>query len=87
MLDANDWGDIYTNINLVWHSKFEEGHSGYVKDTKGKKSGCRLAATNSPKRCCQGISVVLVRLTTCERLTHCLPKLSLITLSPPETAG
>ena len=30
---------------------------------------------------------VLVRLTTCKRLTNSLPKLSLITLSPPETAG
>ena len=29
----------------------------------------------------------LVRLTTCKRLTNSLPKLSLITLSPPETAG
>ena len=29
---------IYTNIYLVWHSKFAEGHSGYVKDTKGKKA-------------------------------------------------
>ena len=33
------------------------------------------------------ISGVLVRLTTCKRLTNSLPKLSLITLSPPETAG
>ena len=32
------------------------------------------------------ISGVLVRLTTCKRLTNSLPKLSL-TLSPPETAG
>ena len=30
---------------------------------------------------------VLVRLTTCKRLTNSLPKLSLITLPPPETAG
>ena len=33
------------------------------------------------------ISGVLVRLTTCKRLTKSLPRLSLITLSPPETAG
>ena len=33
------------------------------------------------------ISAVLVRLTTCNWLTNSLPKLSLITLSPPETAG
>ena len=33
------------------------------------------------------ISGVLVRLTTCNVLTNSLPKLSLITLSPPETAG
>ena len=30
---------------------------------------------------------VLVRLTTCKRLTSSLPKLSLIILFPPETAG
>ena len=36
---------------------------------------------------CQGIRGVLVRLTTCKRLTNSLPKLSLVTLSPPETAG
>ena len=36
---------------------------------------------------CQGISGVLVRLTTCKKLTNSLPNLSLITLSPPETAG
>ena len=35
----------------------------------------------------EGISGVLVRLTTRKRLTNSLPKLSLITLSPPETAG
>ena len=33
------------------------------------------------------VAGVLVRLTTCKRLTDSLPKLSLITLSPPETAG
>eukprot|EP00904_Undaria_pinnatifida_P004473 jgi/Undpi1/14026/HiC_scaffold_9.g03677.m1 len=33
------------------------------------------------------ISGALVRLTTCNWLTNSLPKLSLITLSPPETAG
>ena len=33
------------------------------------------------------ISGVLVRLTTCKRLTNSLPKLSLTTLFPPETAG
>ena len=33
------------------------------------------------------ISGVLVRLTTCQRLTNSLPKLSVITLFPPETAG
>ena len=33
------------------------------------------------------ISGVLVRLTTCQMLTNSLPKLSLKTLSPPETAG
>ena len=33
------------------------------------------------------ISGVLVRWTTCNWLTNGLPKLSLITLSPPETAG
>ena len=33
------------------------------------------------------LSGVLVRLTTCNWLTDSLPKLSLITLSPPETAG
>ena len=40
-------------------------------------------------RRCQGISGVLliVRLTTCKRLTNSLPKRSLITLSPHETAG
>ena len=32
-------------------------------------------------------SGVLVRLTTCKRVTDSLPQLSLITLSPPETAG
>ena len=32
-------------------------------------------------------SGVLVRSTTCERVTNSLPKLSLLTLSPPETAG
>ena len=36
---------------------------------------------------CQGISEVLVRLTTCKRSANSLPKLSLTTLSPPETAG
>ena len=37
---------------------------------------------------CQGISGVLVRLTTCKRLTNnSLPKLSLITLFPSEAAG
>ena len=30
---------------------------------------------------------VLIRLTTRKRLTNSLPKLSPITLSPPETAG
>ena len=34
-----------------------------------------------------GINGVLVRLATCKRLTNSLPKLSLITLFPPETAG
>ena len=33
------------------------------------------------------ISGALVRLTTCKRLTKSLSKLSLTTLSPPETAG
>ena len=42
-----------------------------------------LRARNSVKV----ISGVLVRLTTCKRLTNSLPKLSLITLSPPETPG
>ena len=36
--------------------------------------------------CVQGIRGVLVRLTTCKRLTNSLPKLNLITLPPPETA-
>ena len=37
---------------------------------------------------CKVISgALLVRLTTCRRLTDILPKLSLITLLPPETAG
>ena len=36
---------------------------------------------------CYGFSGVLVRLTTCKRLTNSLPKLSLITLFPPETTG
>ena len=36
---------------------------------------------------CQGISGVLVRLTTSKRLTKSLPELSLITPFPPETAG
>ena len=38
---------------------------------------------------CWGISGVLIRLTTCKRLTNnnSLPKVSLITLSPPETTG
>ena len=31
--------------------------------------------------------LLIVRLTTCKRLTKSLPKLSLITLPPPETAG
>ena len=30
---------------------------------------------------------VLARLTSCKRLTDCLPKRSLVTISPPETAG
>ena len=41
-------------------------------------------------RCCASVKVisrVLVRLTTCNWLTDSLPKVSLITLSPPETAG
>ena len=33
------------------------------------------------------VGYYLVRLTTCKRLTNSLPKLSLITLSPRETAG
>ena len=33
------------------------------------------------------MSEVLVRSTTCKRLTNSLPKLSPITLSPPQTAG
>ena len=36
---------------------------------------------------CQGISGVLVRLTTCKSVTNSLPKPTLITLSPAETAG
>ena len=35
----------------------------------------------------KGISGVLVRLTACKRLTLRLPKLSRITLPPPETTG
>ena len=36
---------------------------------------------------CQGFSGILVRLTTCKRFTDSIPKLSLTTIFPPETAG
>ena len=40
-----------------------------------------------PRRPLQVFVGVLVRLNTCKWLTNSLPKLSLIALSPPETAG
>ena len=56
-----------------------------------KERGARLLSppipVPYPYSRCEGISRVLVRVTTCKKLTNCLPKLSLITLSPPETAG
>ena len=59
------------------------GHPGHTLYPSGSGDNrCNSSSSCPLPPFCQRISGVLVRLTTCERLTNSLPRLSLITLSP-----